>query len=111
MDRPPDVVDIERLARRVRWLDRYRRYISIGLGIGLSVVAMRRFAAIAGSDWPDAHVKALGIMCAVIFWWTTEVALAWITSVWETRCDHLLRERGLPRAELLPRRFLAKKRR
>ena len=104
MDAPADAVDIERLARRVRWLDRYRRYLAITAAALLSILAMSRFEDIAGADWPGAHVDALGIMCAAIFWWVIEVALAWITSVWETRCDRLLRDRGLPRADLLPPR-------
>ena len=104
MDCPADVVDIERLARRVRWLDRYRRYLAIGTAILVALVSMHRFVEIAGAEWPDVHTKALGLMIGVLSWWVAEVALAWITSVWETRCDRMLRDRGLPRAELLPPR-------
>jgi hypothetical protein len=37
-------------------------------------------------------------MLGVIVWWMIEVGLVYITALWETECDRLTRDRGLPRA-------------
>jgi hypothetical protein len=85
---------IEELAQRVRWLDRYRRRVGIYTGIlgalmvGISVTP----------EWPRVHLVALVIASGFVIWYLTEVALAYVTALWETECDQLVRERGIPRA-------------
>jgi hypothetical protein len=101
---PVDHDRIQQLARRVRWLDRYRRGIAVVTAMIAVVILMEQLADVLGADWPRFHSTVLAVMLAVIGWWMIEVGLAWITAMWETECDRLIRDRGLPRAELLPER-------
>lgn len=103
-DVPAGVERIELLATRVRWLDRYRRAIAICLAVAIGFGTTRELADVLGADWPQVHAVAMAFFVGVIGWWLIEVGLAWMAAVWETEYDRLIRERGLPRAELLPRR-------
>ena len=76
---------VDRLAARVRWLDRY---------------LIAQVAGVLGADWPQIHATVLSVMLGVIVWWVIEVGLVYVTALWETEHDRLLRERGLPRAVL-----------
>jgi hypothetical protein len=95
---------IEQLAGRVTWLDRYRRVISIVAAAVLAPLAIVHISDWLGADWPRVHVTALAVMIAVALWCVIEVALAWITALWETEYDRLLRAGALPRAELVRRK-------
>jgi polyferredoxin len=86
----------EVLARRVRWLDRYRRRIAITAAVTLALTMMFATSWVLGAEWPVFHARLLAGMVGVIAWWLVEVALAWITALWETQADRLLRDRGLP---------------
>ena len=86
----------EVLVRRVRWLDRYRRWIAISGAAVLAAIMCFATSWLFGDDWPVFHARLLAIFGAVIGWWLIEVALAWLTAVWETEADRLLRDRGLP---------------
>ena len=86
----------EVLVRRVRWLDRYRRWIAIAGAVMLAGLMCFATGWLLGDDWPVFHARLLAIFGAVIGWWLIEVALAWVTAVWETEADRLLRDRGLP---------------
>ncbi len=87
---------IEQLADRVRWLDRYRRTLGVGAG-----VAGAPFISLGLSDdWPRVHMYALVVTMGFVVWLITEVVLACVTAAWETECDQLMRDRGLPRAIL-----------
>lgn len=97
-----DRIDV--LARRVRWLDRYRRLVAIACAIIAAPLVMYRLTVVLGADWPQFHVTALTVLAASVTWWIVEVWLAWITAVYETQCDRLMRDRSLPRAELVRRR-------
>jgi len=91
---------VDRLAARVRWLDRYRRFIAL---IAASVVTPCMIAQVAdelGADWPEIHAILLSLMLGVVAWWIVEVALVYVTALWETEHDRLIRERGVPRAIL-----------
>jgi hypothetical protein len=92
------------LVRRVRWLDRYRRTIAVISA--LTLVAIMVFASdwLLGSDWPVFHARLLSILVGVITWWLVEVALAWVTALWETEADRLLRDRGLPPMRVVVRK-------
>ena len=94
---------IDVLARRVRWLDRYRRTLAILTSVVATPLLVYQFLLAVGLDWPKAHVMMLGIMLAIITWWLTEVALAWLAAVWETEHDRLSTSLGLPVARLVRR--------
>jgi hypothetical protein len=86
----------EVLVRRVRWLDRYRRPIAVAAAVALMLVLWFASSWVLGSYWPVFHARLLGLFLGGAAWWLIEVGLAWITALWETEADHLLRDRGLP---------------
>ena len=91
---------VDQLAARVRWLDRYRRILAISAATMISPILIARVAAVLGADWPQIHATVLSVMLGVIVWWIIEVALVYVTALWETEHDRLVRDRGLPRAIL-----------
>lgn len=93
----------EVLVRRVRWLDRYRRWIAVSGAAVLAAVMIFATSWLFGDDWPVFHARLLAIFGAVLGWWLIEVALAWVTAVWETQADRLLRDRGLPPMRVVKR--------
>lgn len=95
---------IESLARRVRWLDRYRRLIAIVTAVIFAPMVISRLAESLGTEWPRMHATALAVMVGVGVWCVTEIVLAWVTAVWETDLSRLMRDRGLPRAYVYVRK-------
>jgi len=92
------------LAGRVRWLDRYRRVVAISVA-GLAAPAMMAVLdQVLGTEWPETHATLLVLMLGVMLWWFVEVALVWITAVWETEYDRLVRDRGMPPARVVVRK-------
>jgi hypothetical protein len=91
---------VDQLATRVRWLDRYRRFMAISAAAVVAPVLIAQVAGVLGADWPEIHATVLSVMLAVIVWWVIEVGLVYVTALWETEHDRLLRDRGLPRAIL-----------
>jgi hypothetical protein len=89
---------VDLLAARVRWLDRYRRVVSLGSAAVVAPIMMSRVADSLGAEWPPLHATLLAVMFGVIAWWLIEVCLVYVTALWETEHERLLRERGLPRA-------------
>lgn len=89
---------VDLLAARVRWLDRYRRGVSLASAALLAPILMSRVTESLGAEWPPMHATLLAVMLGVIAWWTIEVALVYVTALWETEHERLVRERGLPRA-------------
>jgi hypothetical protein len=104
MTEPPAEARVDLLARRVRWLDSYRRGIAVGTAIALGPLIIHRLSSFLGVDWPQFHVMLLALVACVMSWWMIEAALAWMTALWETEYDRLVREKGLPRAVLRRRR-------
>lgn len=94
----------EKLARRVRWLDTYRRLISVVTAAVFFVLFARELADLFGPAWSGPLTTAIAILFASALWWIVEVAFAWVTAFWETEYVHLLRDRGLPVARLLTAR-------
>jgi hypothetical protein len=93
------------LAARVRWLDRYRRIAAIAAAAVVAPLLIARVGALLGAEWPRFHATLLSLMLGVSVWWLVEVGLVYVTAVWETEHDRLVRDRGLPRAILRrPRR-------
>ena len=98
-------VRIAQLARRVRWLDRRRRKIAVAIALLAIPLLILKASAALGADWPRFHTVLLSLMGAAFTWCVVEVGLAWLAAMWETQHAVLVRDRGLPRAELLaPRR-------
>lgn len=95
---------IQRLARRVGWLDRYRRAIAVTIALVLSIVMISELREALGSDWPEMHATLLGIMLGAIVWCLAEIGLAWITALWETECHRLMRQGQLPAARVVVRK-------
>lgn len=95
---------IESLARRVRWLDRYRRLIAIVTAVIFAPMVISRLAESLGAEWPRMHATALAAMVGVGVWCIAEIVLAWVTAVWETDLSRLMRDRGLPRAYIYVRK-------
>ena len=101
---PRDAARIRRLTDRVRWCDRYRRWVAIGIAVILSPILIEELDDVLGAHWPLIHILMISALLGVAVWWVAEVSLAWLTAVWETECDQLMRGSGLPRAQLIRRR-------
>jgi hypothetical protein len=95
---------VDTLAGRVRWLDRYRRLLALAGAAIVAPLMIARLGEVLGAEWPEMHATLLSLMLGAIVWWIVEVGLAYITAVWETEHDRLVRGRGLPRAILRLRR-------
>jgi hypothetical protein len=96
---------VEQLAARVRWLDRYRRIVAITAATMIAPILIAQVAGVLGADWPQIHATILSVMLGVIVWWIVEVGLVYVTALWETEHDRLVRDRGLPRAVLVRSRL------
>jgi hypothetical protein len=92
---------VDQLAVRVRWLDRYRRFMAISAAAMIAPFLIAQVAGVLGAEWPQIHATVLSVMLGVIVWWVIEVGLVYVTALWETEHDRLLRDRGLPRAVLV----------
>jgi len=92
---------VDQLAARVRWLDRYRRWMAISAALLVGPVLIAQVAGVLGADWPQIHATVLSVMLGVIVWWIIEVGLVYVTALWETEHDRLVRDSGLPRAVVL----------
>lgn len=97
----PEQARIDLLARRVRWLDRHRRLISLVCSIAFAGLLLWRLPDWLGNDWPLFHARALGITLAGAMWLVVEIAIAWMLAIWETEHDRAIRTNGLPEARLL----------
>jgi hypothetical protein len=89
----------DKLADRVRWLDRYRRGLAVAAAAVVSPLLITDLREQLGAGWPHMHATlVLSVMLGVIMWWTIEVGLVYVTALWETEHYRLMRDRGLPRA-------------
>jgi hypothetical protein len=98
--RPLPRTRADALAARVRWLDRYRRSVAILAATIVAPLLIAEVADVLGAEWPEMHATLLSVMLGIIVWWIIEVGLVYVTALWETEHDRLLRDRGLPRAIL-----------
>jgi polyferredoxin len=95
----------EKLAHRVRWLDRYRRALALAAAAVLSPILLTELGDQLGADWPHLHATLLlSLLLGVIVWWVIEVGLVYVTALWETEHYRLTSDRGLPRAIIHKRR-------
>ena len=99
---PAPKARVEVLAARVRWLDRYRRLLSLIAAAISAPLFVSRLGDELGADWPELHITALSLMLGAVVWWIVEVGLVYLTALWETeQCR--LSSRELPRAVLVKR--------
>jgi hypothetical protein len=96
---PPSRMDT--LGKRVRWLDRYRRLLTIGMVVVLAPLLWSTLAESFGTSYS----VILGTALLVGLWAILEVVFAYVTALWETEHEEITRANGLPRAVLRrPRR-------
>ena len=96
-------LELERLARRIAWLDRYRRPLAILLSLILTPLILWWMFGWFPSNWPGFHIGMLGIMGAAIAWYCIETFLGFLIAVWETDYSKLTRPAELPRAQIVNR--------
>jgi hypothetical protein len=85
---------MDKLARRVHWLDRYRRWVAIGIVLVLAPLLWTTLAESFGTHYSIV----LGSALLLGLWAILEVVFAYITAVWETEHNAIARSQGLPRA-------------
>jgi hypothetical protein len=95
---------LERLARRINWLDRYRRPLAILLAAIAAPLLIWQITEWLPADWPGAHMAGIAIWVAVIAWYGIETVLGFVLALWETDYSKLTRPPGLPRAEVVRRK-------
>ena len=88
----------DKLAQRVRWLDRYRRFLALLAAALVAPFLIVQVGEVLGAEWPEMHATLLSLMLGVIVWWIIEVGLIYLTALWEAEHDRLVRDHGLPRA-------------
>jgi hypothetical protein len=96
---------VQKLAKRVGWLDRHRRAVACIVTIAASpLIFMRVYEYLGGGDWPKLYALLVGIIASIAVWAITEVALAWVTAMWETELVEKTRDGELPRAVVRARK-------
>lgn len=91
--------DPSRLARRVRWLDRYRHAITIAVALAAVVFLFVELPAELGVEWPLFHARLMAIAAGLVLAFSIEIGLAGLLAWWELRHDRLMK-RELPKATL-----------
>jgi hypothetical protein len=94
------VTELDRLARRVRWLESKRRAIRVGVTVVFGVLGLVFLPDMLGGDWPRFHARLTAIALAFALAFVVDIGIAGTMAVWEVRHDRLARDRGLPRAVL-----------
>jgi hypothetical protein len=95
-------IDTVTLARRIRWLDRNRRRLAIG--IALLVIAPVVVMSCVWWTPPKLYAAFLTIQMAALSWYGIETALRVVQSIWETSHRALAGTVQLPRAVIFGRR-------
>ena len=92
---------LRRLARRVHWVDRYRRTITLAIAACAVVFLFIALPRVLGSDWPVFHARLMAIVAGLVLAFAIEVGLAGVLAWWELQIDRLQRrESQVPRATL-----------
>ena len=90
---------LSRLARRVHWVDRYRRTIAVTIAGCAVVFLFVTLPLVLGSDWPVFHARLMAIVAGLVIAFVVEVGLAGVLAWWELQIDRLQRhDRQVPRA-------------
>ena len=85
----------------MRWFDRYRHAIAVAIAAGVVVAGVVLVPRALGPDWPVFHARLMAIVGGIALGFAIEIGLAGALAVWEVEHDRLIRDRGLPRAELV----------
>ncbi len=97
------VDEIDRLARRIHWLEQNRRRLSVGIAIVLAPLMMVFLVIWLGPGWPKLHAASVAIAMSAATWYGIETALGLLQAVWETDHGRLTGPAQLPRAEIVDR--------
>jgi hypothetical protein len=103
MDTPLPPVRLDTLARRVRWIDRWRHAMAMLVGLAAWVVLTQSIGTLMNDSW-SVLAMSIALLFSTAVWWLTEAAFAYLAALWEVEHDTLLRDRGLPRAQLVVRK-------
>ena len=99
------VDEIDRLQRRINWLDANRRRLSVAIATFVIAPLMMLFLVLwLPPQWPKAHAACLAVAIAAASWYGIETLLGLVQAVWETDHGKLTGPAELPRAELIDRR-------
>jgi hypothetical protein len=93
---------LERLARRINWLDRYRRALAIPSAAIVTSIVTWQLSGYWPNDWP-MHVTMFALTGGVFVWYGIETFYGFLIALWETDYSKLTRPPGLPRAEIVRR--------
>jgi hypothetical protein len=96
--------ELQRLARRINWLARFRRPISIALAAASALALMYHFTGWFPNSWPGGHMVFITWMVGTVCWYAIESVLGFVLALWETDYASLTRRPTLPQARLLRRK-------
>jgi hypothetical protein len=96
--------ELQRLARRINWLARFRRPIAIALAAAASLALMYHFTGWVPKSWPGGHMVFIIVMVGTVCWYAIESVLGFVLALWETDYASLTRRPSLPHARLLRRK-------
>ena len=99
-----DEQQLQKLARRIAWLDRFRRPLAILFAIVVSQLGIWSVFGGWPDDWPRVHLGMLSVMLGFVAWWAIEAALGFVLAIWETDHNKLTKPAELPRAEVVRRK-------
>ena len=94
---------LDRLARRIRWLEEHRRTIAVCCGFAVSIYLFFFLQPWLGKDWPLFHARLMAVLMGPVTTFFVEVVIAWPLAWWEVKHGVVTRERRLPRAIVLER--------
>jgi hypothetical protein len=93
--------ELERLAHRIAWLDRYRRPLAIALAALLTPLALWSVFGWLPANWPGPHLVAIAVTIVVIGWYAIETAFGFVLAIWETDYSKLTKPPTLPPARVV----------
>jgi hypothetical protein len=96
--------ELQRLVRRINWLARFRRPLSIVLAIAAALALIYHFTGWLPKSWPGGHMVGITIMVGTVCWYGIESALGFVLALWETDHASFTRRPTLPHARLLRRK-------
>ncbi|MFT3692275.1 MAG: hypothetical protein QM831_03985 [Kofleriaceae bacterium] len=89
--------DPSRLARRVRWLERYRHWITIVVAAAAVVFLCIELPEVLGVEWPLFHARLMAIVAGLVLAFGIEIGLAGLLAWWELKHDRSTKSE-LPKA-------------
>jgi hypothetical protein len=94
---------LDRLARRIRWLEDHRRTIAVACGFAVSIYLFFFLRPMLGTEWPLFHARLMAVIAYPVTTFFVEVVIAWPLAWWEVKHGVVTRARRLPRAIVLER--------